>query len=858
MKWLVFSDLHKAIHNYVSEEGRGNLFDKIVEINNEGKVDFVLFTGDFFNKGIGNKEEIVNFVNKIMGKLSPQTNFFMCPGNHDIQRIEEGDRKKVIDGIRENNVALELDKIPYRDAYRKFQDLFYDLYHDLYVPFKMYENNNYTITRIDTCLCSNDKFDEGKLYVMFPELSNIKAPKSKLNIVIMHHSASFFNKDEQMRFAHWLRNHNMDVVFCGHSHIFEARRIPETARNDVQIFEYTCGALHKEPINTREQKLSFLECIYLPTEQKILTTVYCYDQSEKWKPDTSFSDGLDYRLTWKKSIGETIENSVLPCTNVYTNISQIDFQKEIQNTTSFMYFGIKGDRTYYPYDSLQDMLNHNRGVECRFLITDPNSPYWINRVPSLKLYSDEFDAERHFADVYDTLKKMFECCQNEPTAQVRFHKEPLRFRLYIFDSKLFFSLYSDKHSVDSKIYVFSKELTPRFYNTFKDLFEDYWKRYEQCDKFPDTKIEYNHFRHEFPITPSLVINVGSNCNLKCIYCPDGGENLKPIEHLVDIEKIKWLMREHLYRLETHIQPLGKGVIRFTGGEPLLEEKRMVSLLEEIVAINIEADKKESLKYTKIVIDTNGTPLLDFYNNNKKLLKQLKDYLLFKISLDSLRIETLKKITRNRNVKMLKQIQKAIETLSEQGFRIELNTVLQEENLSEIGDIYQYAKDNNLVGVKVLSIHNMGQGTITSSTSKSINEMMRIMKSLVEKPNHVESYPYLNSSCGIRMYRICDVESNGCSLTFVNHEYDSAPRTFSTECINCQKYEKCGTGIMSIVLRADGLLSLCRDAVFNNVLDKQNNQFNIAEEDNQGISRAMDVLMDKYKQCKHIYRAKHGE
>lgn len=851
MKWIVFSDLHSTLDSYESAESSSKLLGRIREINSDGSLDFILFLGDFCNMGLG-YEKAKSFLHKLRDILGESVRFYLCPGNHDIKRESTGNRYDTIMSARSNGNADF--SIQFRDAYTNFEDMYLEVCDDerRYKPFEFYENENYCIIRVDTCLFSNDDDDEGNIFVLSPSLSKINPSPNKLNIVIMHHSCNFISAHERKRYAHWLADHNIDVVYCGHSHQTAFERIPETSRDGENLLQCTCGALHKEVNGNRKQQVTFLECSYSEINHRILTKIHFYSDSDNWSIDSTYRDNCEYNLKWKSNNDTyNAEEVSLPCSDMYTNIYQIDFKKELKNTTEFMYFGIKGDRVFTQFENTRDTLTENRQVSFRFLLTNPFSPFWIKRVPNLKEYDTPFKQEKHFADVYESQKNSYDCCLTASNAELRFHEEPIRYRLYIFDSKIFFSLYSHKHSLNAKIYVFNKDKDPTFYFTFRGLFEDYWEKYKNAQFFPETPKEYNHHRSVFPITPSLVINLTSSCQLSCRYCPKGGENLTEIKRLVDIDKIKLLMKEYLHNLRVHIKPLGKPVIRFTGGEPLMVADRLVELLNEI--IRIDNDKLEHEKFEKIVLDTNGLELLDFYKKNTSLMCSLKEKLLIKISLDTLDYGTFKKIMKKNNgmtSKKFDNIKKAIDILSSNGFNIELNTVLQDINVDQIDDLYNYAKQKHLFGIKVLSINDF-DGCVSyncSLTSSVLAKFNNYLDSLSAQSNYTVSYPYLNIDSGIRMKRISD--NNGCNLTFVNHEFDSAPRTFSNTCRKCDRFPNCSTGIMSIVLRADGKLSICRDCKFSH--KRFDFSFNIYDSDLNDITHAVDSLMDNYLECFHYY------
>ena len=105
----------------------------------------------------------------------------------------------------------------------------------------------------------------------------------------------------------------------------------------------------------------------------------------------------------------------------------------------------------------------------------------------------------------------------------------------------------------------------------------------------------------------------------------------------------------------------KKVVRITGGEPFLEEERLIETLKHA--------KKED--YEKIVLCTNGLLLKDSYEKYPRVWESIKKILLLKISLDSLKPAVFKKLT---SVDALDVVMENIKFARDRGFKIELNLV----------------------------------------------------------------------------------------------------------------------------------------------------------------------------------------
>lgn len=87
-------------------------------------------------------------------------------------------------------------------------------------------------------------------------------------------------------------------------------------------------------------------------------------------------------------------------------------------------------------------------------------------------------------------------------------------------------------------------------------------------------------------------------------------------------------------------------------------------------------------YEKIILCTNGLMLKQSYKLTMATWEKVKDILLLKISLDTLKTTTFKKIT---GVDALQTVLENIVFMKSKGFKIELNFVATKMNVKEIED-----------------------------------------------------------------------------------------------------------------------------------------------------------------------------
>lgn len=177
-------------------------------------------------------------------------------------------------------------------------------------------------------------------------------------------------------------------------------------------------------------------------------------------------------------------------------------------------------------------------------------------------------------------------------------------------------------------------------------------------------------------------------------------------------------------------------------------------------------------------------------------------------------EVFEELTGSNKMKMVLD---NIEFAKDRGFNIELNFVATKRNVQEIEHIYDYAYSKKLIGLKVLTINDFGGKVEVDDVEKELNTLIEKLR----KKNYIETGLYVHNNKGIHMKRFIH---DGCTLTIVDHmnkENSVTPRrTYSEACSGCEYYPEsrqvksrevkpCATGIMSLTMRADGVLSFCR-------------------------------------------------
>ena len=166
----------------------------------------------------------------------------------------------------------------------------------------------------------------------------------------------------------------------------------------------------------------------------------------------------------------------------------------------------------------------------------------------------------------------------------------------------------------------------------------------------------------------LRISVTDRCDFRCVYCMGDDMQFLPRAQLLSLEEI--------YRIAAAFCALGVDKIRVTGGEPLVRQN-LVWLLERIAAL-------PGLR--ELVLTTNGSQL-------ERLAGPLRaaGVARLNISLDSLRPERFRRLTRNGD---LEQVLRGIEAARQAGFtRTKLNVVaLKNYNDDEVADLVRFAQE----------------------------------------------------------------------------------------------------------------------------------------------------------------------
>ena len=404
-------------------------------------------------------------------------------------------------------------------------------------------------------------------------------------------------------------------------------------------------------------------------------------------------------------------------------------------------------------------------------------------------FADSAKCEEKWRDTYKKVNALREEYKTHTNASIRFHNTPLIFRLLITKKHLYMGYYEPgKNSVNTEIFQF--DCSSATYRTYNAFFEYQWKkaRHNIPNKIP---AKYSFLKEKFSVHPSLVINVTSLCNMKCIYCPTGGENLQEFKSEDCVRedvlvKLIGAFKKHV--LKDKEDP----ILRITGGEPLIDRNNRK---KTATILNAARD------YKKIVFCTNAIFLKEAYIENKKEWDEVKSKLLLKISLDTLKVDRFCEITQTgeRGKELFNTLIDNIKFANDNGFKIELNLVATKKNLqseNDIIEVFEFAQKLGLVGVKILTVNDFG-GNVTIEQQREeqdyISKILEMVIRHMQTKEYEECEVYLNDNKGIQMRRFIAVSDKDetCTLTIVDHHNSASSitprRTFSEFCASCKYF-----------------------------------------------------------------------
>ena len=197
------------------------------------------------------------------------------------------------------------------------------------------------------------------------------------------------------------------------------------------------------------------------------------------------------------------------------------------------------------------------------------------------------------------------------------------------------------------------------------------------------------------------LSVTDRCDFRCVYCMAEDMTFLPRRDVLTLEELALIGRAFV--------ELGVKKIRLTGGEPLVRNNVMALVRElgSLTALN------------ELTLTTNGARLDQFVQPLRAAGVQR-----INISLDSLRAERFRQITRTGN---LNDVLRGIRAAQDAGFtHIKLNAViLQGRNDDEILDLVDFARAENLdlafieeMPLGLIDEHNRALSFCSSDTIRS--------------------------------------------------------------------------------------------------------------------------------------------
>lgn len=278
--------------------------------------------------------------------------------------------------------------------------------------------------------------------------------------------------------------------------------------------------------------------------------------------------------------------------------------------------------------------------------------------------------------------------------------------------------------------------------------------------------------------PGIFINLTDHCNFACQYCPPYGENLcKGLKQYDENAVLTVIDLAKKYKIKQ---------VRFTGGEPLLEPKRLQVFLDAC-----------GDSFERLVLNTNGSLL----EENFHWLKKYKKQIVLKISLDTLNENHFNVLTQTEDFhKVFKNLLSAI---SEQ-FNIEVNVVLYNQKFKEVCDLIEFSIENK-INLKFLTTSNFYGNVSFENLNIDVNRLIDYLK---ERSEYILNEKLVGER-GTPML-VFQIDKSKITIfdSFVRNSLTPFKSYFACCETQCSQYP-CNYGAFSIGISTDGIMSICR-------------------------------------------------